>query len=89
MRKFSKQGSYMSRKLLVALGIILTVVFAVMAVVYFTHAADKLPHYFPGYSAGETKMHDKHGIAAVILALAAAAFAWFQSGPNHQDTPTA
>jgi hypothetical protein len=37
----------------------------------------------PGFDASMTKTHFKHGIGAVVLGLAAFAFAWFQSGPSY------
>ena len=66
----------------VLLGILLVVV----AVVYFVTAAHSLPSFFPGHvsasSSEATHHHTKHGIAALVVALACFAFAWFQSGPR-------
>lgn len=66
----------------VALGILLIVV----AVIYFTTAAHSLPSFFPGHvSAGNAEAahkHTKHGIAALVVALACFVFAWFQTGPK-------
>ena len=62
--------------ILVVLGILLIVV----AVVYFSRSADKLPSFFPGHAAGDTKTHVKHGIAALVLGLIAFVGAWFSTG---------
>lgn len=52
----------------------------VVAFIYFTTPASSLPAFFPGHEAGLVKTHYKHGIAAVLLALAVFAYAWFQGG---------
>jgi uncharacterized membrane protein HdeD (DUF308 family) len=66
----------------VALGVLLVIV----AIVYFVEPAHSLPSFFPGHvsaSSGEANHHHtKHGIAAIVVALACFAFAWFQSGPK-------
>jgi hypothetical protein len=58
----------------------------VVAAVYFAEPAHSLPAFFPGHvSAGDAEAnhhHVKHGIAALAVALAAFAYAWFQSGPS-------
>jgi Na+/H+ antiporter NhaD/arsenite permease-like protein len=68
----------------VALGIVLLVV----AVVYFVTPEHSLPSFFPGHttagSAEANHHHTKHGIAALVVALACFAFAWFQTGPKTQ-----
>jgi hypothetical protein len=58
------------------------IVLLVLAVVYWIEPAGSLPAFLPGYEEGSTKVHFKHGIGALILALALFAFAWFQSGPR-------
>ena len=66
----------------VALGVVLIVV----AVVYFIQPEHSLPSFFPGHSSATSAEanhhHTKHGIAALVLALACFAFAWFQTGPK-------
>jgi amino acid permease len=68
--------------LAVAVGVLLIVV----AVVYFVTPAHSLPSFFPGHVAATSSEadhhHSKHGIAALIVALACFAFAWFQTGPK-------
>jgi uncharacterized membrane protein HdeD (DUF308 family) len=70
------------RRLIVPAAVILGVILIVVAIVYFAEPAKSLPSFFPGHQAGSTHHHTKHGIAAVVVALAAFAFAWFQSGPK-------
>jgi hypothetical protein len=80
------------RALLAALG---GCVLLAVAAVYFLEPAHALPAFFPGHvGAGDAEYghhHVKHGIAAVAVAFAAFAYAWFSSGPNaravSQDRP--
>jgi hypothetical protein len=57
-----------------------------IAVIYFVEPAHSLPSFFPGHvSAGDAEAshhHAKHGIAAIVVALACFAFAWFATGPK-------
>ena len=73
------------RKLVVP-ALILGVVLVAVAVVYFVTPEHSLPSFFPGHtSAGNAEAdhhHTKHGIAALVVALACFAFAWFQTGPK-------
>jgi hypothetical protein len=62
--------------------VIVGIALVVVAVVYFAEPAKSLPSFFPGHQAGSGHHHTKHGIAAVVVALALFAFAWFQSGPK-------
>jgi NADH:ubiquinone oxidoreductase subunit 5 (subunit L)/multisubunit Na+/H+ antiporter MnhA subunit len=79
------------RKLVVPAAI-LGVALVAIAVVYFAEPAHSLPSFFPGHvSASEAEAnhhHTKHGIAALILALACFAFAWFQTGPKARTGAT-
>jgi ammonia channel protein AmtB len=61
------------------IGIVLALVFAVVAIVYFLMPAGSLPGFFPGYEAGSTVVHVKHGIAAVVAAVVLFAVAGFAS----------
>ena len=68
--------------LLVTLGVVLGIIFLITAYVYFSREAQNLPSFFPGHTAGLTTVHTKHGIAALLLAVASFVAAWFQSGPK-------
>ena len=48
---------------------LLGVVLLVVAAVYFMMPADQLPGFFPGYEAGVTHVHTKHGIVAGVAGL--------------------
>ena len=62
--------------------VILGVLLLVVAALYFAEPAKSLPSFFPGHSSGSTHHHAKHGIAALVVALACFVFAWFQTGPR-------
>jgi hypothetical protein len=57
--------------------ILLGLVFAAVAIVYWTMPAGSLPGFLPGFEAGSTLVHMKHGIAAAIVALLCFAFGWY------------
>ena len=73
------------RKLIIP-AVVLGILLIVVAIVYFVSPAHSLPSFFPGHvSATGTEPnhhHTKHGIAALVVALALFAFAWFQTGPR-------
>jgi Na+/H+ antiporter NhaD/arsenite permease-like protein len=73
------------RKLVIP-AVIVGVLLIVVAVIYFVTPEKSLPSFFPGHasasSAEANHHHSKHGIAALIVALACFAFAWFQTGPK-------
>jgi NADH:ubiquinone oxidoreductase subunit 5 (subunit L)/multisubunit Na+/H+ antiporter MnhA subunit len=73
------------RKLIVP-AVLLGVLLIVVAGIYFIQPEHSLPSFFPGHtSAGSAEAnhhHTKHGIAALVVALACFAFAWFQTGPK-------
>jgi amino acid permease len=71
-----------SRSIQVIIAAILGLVFLVVSYIYFTHQAQNLPSFFPGHTAGLTKVHSTHAIASLVVGLAFLAFAWFQSGPK-------
>lgn len=79
----------MNKKPLTYLAYAVAAVFVVVAVVYFTTPADKLPAFMPGHNPAVTASHLKHGLAALGLALGAAAVGWFSGGPKHSDDSTA
>lgn len=76
------------RKLMIP-AIALGVVLVVVAIVYFITPEHSLPSFFPGHasasSAEANHHHTKHGIAAIVVALACFAFAWFQTGPKTRN----
>ena len=45
------------------------VVLLVVAAVYFLVPADQLPSFFPGYEAGVTRVHVKHGVIAGVIGI--------------------
>ena len=69
---------------------ILGVAMIVIAIVYFVQPQHSLPSFFPGHSSATdpeaNHHHTKHGIAALVVALACFAFAWFQTGPKTEST---
>jgi NADH:ubiquinone oxidoreductase subunit 5 (subunit L)/multisubunit Na+/H+ antiporter MnhA subunit len=73
--------------------IVLGVLLLVVAVIYFVQPEHSLPGFFPGHasatSAEANHHHTKHGIAALVVALACFAFAWFQTGPRSRPTGSA
>jgi Na+/H+ antiporter NhaD/arsenite permease-like protein len=73
------------RKLMIP-AVLLGILLLVVAAVYFVQPEHSLPSFFPGHasatSAEANHHHTKHGIAAVVVALACFAFAWFQTGPK-------
>ena len=69
------------RKLIIP-AVVVGVLLLVIAVIYFAEPQHSLPSFFPGHASTGTHHHTKHGIAALILAIACFAFAWFQTGPK-------
>jgi ABC-type transporter Mla subunit MlaD len=78
-----------NRRRLVIPAVIVGILLVVVAVVYFVEPAHSLPSFFPGHvSAGNAEAdhhHTKHGIAALVVAFACFAFAWFASGPSSTE----
>jgi Na+/H+ antiporter NhaD/arsenite permease-like protein len=71
---------------LVLPAVIVGILLIVVAIIYFTQPEHSLPSFFPGHtsatSAEANHHHAKHGVAALVVALACFAFAWFASGPK-------
>jgi Na+/H+ antiporter NhaD/arsenite permease-like protein len=71
---------------LVIPAVILGIALIVVSIIYFVEPAHSLPSFFPGHlsatDAEASHHHTKHGIAALVVALALFAFAWFQTGPK-------
>ena len=59
---------------------ILGLLFAVAAIIYFTHTAGSLPSFLPGHQTGSAHHHSKHGVVALGLAVLSWAGAWLLSG---------
>lgn len=59
---------------------VLIVLFLGIAVYYFVTPADALLHFLPGYEAGVTSPHVKHGLAALLLAVGCGLLLWFSTG---------
>jgi Na+/H+ antiporter NhaD/arsenite permease-like protein len=72
--------------------VLLGVLLIVVAIIYFVQPEHSLPSFFPGHasasSAEANHHHTKHGIAALVVALACFAFAWFQTGPKASSAGT-
>jgi hypothetical protein len=75
----------MKRSIRVALGIILGLFLVGIAALYWLTPAGQLPTYVPGYEAGVTSTHFKHGLAALILGIFSLIYAWFGSAST--ETP--
>jgi hypothetical protein len=77
-----------NRRKLVIPAVVVGILLVVVAVIYFVEPAHSLPSFFPGHvSAGDAEAghhHTKHGIAALVVAFACFAFAWFASGPSSE-----
>lgn len=65
----------------------------VVAAIYFAEPAHALPGFFPGHVGASSSEyghhHVKHGIAALAVALAALAYAWFTTGPSGRAASSA
>jgi hypothetical protein len=59
------------------IAIILGLAFLALAVVYWVVPAGSLPSFVPGFEAGATRTHLKHGIAAAVVALVLFGFGWY------------
>jgi hypothetical protein len=66
--------------------IILGLAFAAIAVIYWVLPAGSLPGFFPGFQAGSTHIHVKHGIAAAVICVILFAFAWYAGRSRCQMT---
>lgn len=61
------------------------VLFVILAVVYAITPAQSLPTVLPGFDVASAKIHYKHAIGSLVLALGLFALAWFGSAPATQD----
>ena len=60
-----------------AIAVVLGLAFAAVAIVYWTVPAGSLPSFVPGFAAGATLVHVKHGLAAAAAAAVCFAFGWY------------
>ena len=72
------------KKLQIIVGALLGVICLGLAVIYWTTPAGLLPSWLPGFAVGSSVVHIKHGIAALIVAIAAFIFAWFSMGKKRR-----
>ena len=72
----TRNASPVVTAVLIALGIVL----AIVGVIYLIDTAGHLPSFFPGHQAGSSHHHTKHGVAALVLGLAAWVAAWMSAG---------
>lgn len=78
----SEENIMNANKGVAALAVVIGILLLALAFIYFTHTSGTLPSFFPGYEAGSTHKHAKHGLLALALAIVAFLVAWFQSGPR-------
>jgi heme A synthase len=57
--------------------IVVGLIFLALAALYWLTPGGSLPTFLPGYESGSTAVHVKHALGALIVGLAALAFAWF------------
>jgi hypothetical protein len=72
------------RRMLPLIALVVAIALLVVAVVYWVEPASSLPAFLPGHEAGSGHHHVKHGIAALVVALALLAYAWFASAPRRK-----
>ncbi len=60
-----------------AIAIIVGLVLLAIAVAYWVIPAGSLPPWLPGFEAGATRVHPKHGIAAAIVAIVVLGYGWW------------
>jgi uncharacterized membrane protein len=74
------------RRFVIPAAVVVGILLIVVAAIYFAEPEHSLPSFFPGHASATSSEanhhHTKHGIAALIVALACFAFAWFQTGPK-------
>jgi len=63
-----------------AVAVVLGLAFAAIAIVYWTIPAGSLPSFLPGFEAGSTVVHVKHGIAAAAAAVVCFLLGWYAGG---------
>ena len=66
--------------------VVLGVALIALAIYYWVEPAGSLVSFLPGYAAGSTHHHLKHGIASFLLGVALLVFAWFQTGARSRGS---
>ena len=59
------------------LAYLLALVCVAAAVMYFLLPAGSLPTFVPGFEAGSTRIHVKHGAAAAVVAVVLFGIGWW------------
>jgi len=59
--------------------IILGLIFVAVAIAYFVVPAGSLPSFFPGFEAGSSHIHVKHGLASLVVGVVLFVVAWYAS----------
>jgi hypothetical protein len=57
--------------------IVLGLILAAVAVVYFVVPAESLPSFLPGFEAGSTRVHVKHGVVSTVGAVVLFGIGWW------------
>jgi hypothetical protein len=57
--------------------IVLGLILAAVAVVYFVVPAEALPSFFPGFEAGSSRIHVKHGVVSAAGAVVLFGIGWW------------
>jgi hypothetical protein len=66
------------KTIVVAVAVIVGLAFIGLAALYWLTPASELPAFVPGFNPGSTRTHFNHGLGALVIGLAALAFAWFR-----------
>ena len=67
------------KTIVVPIAVIVGLAFIALAALYWLTPAGELPAFVPGFDPGSAKTHFNHGLGALVVGLAALAFAWFRS----------
>jgi hypothetical protein len=78
-----------SKKLSATVCVVIGMLSLIVSLVYLTHTAGSLPHFFLGYDKGSVHKHIKHAFAFIVLALVMFLGAWMLSGPSNNKKPVA
>ena len=65
------------KTVLVSVAVVVGLIFIGLAALYWLTPAGELPAFLPGFRAGSAAIHTKHALGALVIGLAALAFAWF------------